>query len=50
MEPVLAICALTLLTWGVAIWATYESDQQESEPEQAEEKEKRASGDIRDAA
>jgi hypothetical protein len=50
MEPVLAICALTLFTWAVAIWATYESDQQDSEPEQAEEKEKQASGDIRDAA
>ena len=50
MEPVLAICALTLFTWAVAIWATYESDHQDREPEQTEEKEKQASGDVQKAA
>ena len=49
MEPVIALCVLTLFTWAVAIWATYGSDTQDREPEQ-EEKEIQAAEDTPKAA
>ncbi len=53
MEPVFAICALTLFTWAVAIWATCESDSPDhdaQDPAREEQPQEQPADDGRKAA
>jgi hypothetical protein len=50
MTPVFALSALTAFIWGVAIWATWESEPPDSAPGTEEEKPENIPEETRKAA